>query len=80
MEFGDGNADDGKLGNPGIVETFDSESGTECSESGPPHASFSCEYTITWIYWRCVKRYLLDIQMLIFFEYIRAVWWTLDIC
>lgn len=59
MEFGDGNADDGKLGNPGIVETFDSESGTECSESGPPHASFSCEYTITWIYWRGVKRYLL---------------------
>lgn len=61
MEFGDGNADDGKLGNPGIVDTFDSESGTECSVSGPPHASFSCEYTNTWIYWTGVKRYLLYI-------------------
>lgn len=61
MEFGDGNVDDGKFGNFGIVEMFDLESGIECFESGFLYVLFFCKYIIIWIYWRGVKRYLFDI-------------------
>lgn len=46
MEFGDGNVDDGKFGNFGIVEMFDLESGIECFESGFLYVLFFCEYII----------------------------------
>lgn len=56
LEFGNGNSDDGKLGNPGMVDRFDSRSETKCSVGVPPHAPFSCEYQIVWKWRKGVKK------------------------